>query len=306
MNVNSWLKSATGQGKTLKTPVIPRLDAELILASVLKKDRAFLAAHPEEPLEPFQVAAANAKLLRRQKHEPLAYILGYKEFRGKNYKVTPDTLVPRPETEHLIDFVKSYYTSFPQAPKKLIDIGTGSGCIAISLALELPETTSVIPQIYATDISSSALACAKSNAKTHKATSISLIISDLFAHPSLKEQKFDLIIANLPYIDPEWDWLGQEIKYEPKTALFAKDSGLGIIKKLLREAKNHLEKDGLLVVECDLSQKSALKTEAKKLAPKNYIPIEVENYAKNAALCLAWRYSPESSSRHSQQAAKDR
>ena len=151
MNVSSWLNLATKQ--------IDRLDAELILANSIHKERIFLHGHPEYELSEREKAKADQDLSRRKKSEPLAYILGYKEFYGRNFRVTPDTLIPRPETEALIDIIKSLplVTSFPKSePLEILDVGTGSGCIAITLALELPKS-----QITAIDISTKALDCAQ-------------------------------------------------------------------------------------------------------------------------------------------------
>lgn len=294
MNVSSWLKDAIRTRSSLKTSPLSRLDAELILAHALGQTRPYLAAHPEQVLSEAQTNFANTCKARRQKHEPMAYILGYKEFRSRRYSVTPATLVPRPETESLVDFIKAYFTSSLIAPKTVLDLGTGSGCIAISLALELPEATSVSPHIFATDISPDAILCAQSNVHALHAPNISLIVSDFFSAAPLKSQRFDLIVANLPYIDPAWDWLGPELEFEPKTALYAANHGLATIETLLRRAPKHLNSGALLVIECDRSQKPKLKAYAKKL--KVYTPIPVTDYAKNAALCLAWCYLPQNSS----------
>ena len=134
MNVSSWLKQAEQS--------VSYLDAELILAHALGQNRTFLHAHPEQPLSGTEETTANHLLTRRQNHEPIAYLTGQKEFYGRIFKVTKDTLIPRPETEALIDVAKHLN------PATILDVGTGSGCIAITLAKELPN-----PPVEATDIS---------------------------------------------------------------------------------------------------------------------------------------------------------
>ena len=192
MNVGSWLKRASASG-------VDRLDAELILATVIQKERIFLCSHPEYEISEQEKGEASQILARRLAHEPLAYILGYKEFYGRKFRVTPHTLIPRPETEAIIRNIKSLFTSFPELNRSspaILDVGTGSGCIAISLALELPNS-----QVTAVDISAKALDCAKYNAMRLGATNISIKKSNLF---SATPEKYDIVVANLPYVDRTW------------------------------------------------------------------------------------------------------
>ncbi len=248
MNASSWLSAAASS--------IDRLDAELILANAIQKERIFLHGHPEYELNEREKAKADQDLARRQKREPLAYILGYKEFYGRKFQVTPDTLIPRPETEAIIDFVKSlpFVTSFPQTETlRILDVGTGSGCIAITLGLELPNS-----QITAVDISAKALDCAQYNIQALGATNISTKISNLLESTP---EKYDIIVANLPYVDPDWEWLDREtLSYEPDSALYADDGGLALIKKLILDAPAHLSEGGYLILEADLSQHQKIRT----------------------------------------------
>ena len=169
---------------------------------------------------------------------PKAYKLGRQNFYGRDFLVTPDVLIPRPETEQIIDAVlnlagKPYLpgvkpgkNQLPESPV-ILDVGTGSGCIAITLKKELPNA-----QVYATDISESALKVAQKNAQNH-GVSIHFIISHL-----LDNVKFtpNTIVANLPYVDETWDWLDKEaLSHEPKTALYAEDHGLKLIKELITQ-----------------------------------------------------------------------
>ena len=175
--------------------------------------------------------------------KPKAYLQGFQDFYGRGFIVTPDVLIPRPETEQIIDTVlnlagKSYLPGVKPGPNQLpenptiLDIGTGSGCIAITIKKELPESN-----VYATDISEKALKIAQKNAAKH-GTPISLIISHLAEKVKSSEIPTpDIIIANLPYVDENWDWLDKEaLSYEPAIALYAKDHGLGLIKKLITES----------------------------------------------------------------------
>ena len=301
MNVNSWLKKASSS--------IDRLDAELILASIFDKDRTFLHAHADEELSAEQQKVVDDMLLRRQKHEPLAYILGYKEFYGHKFYLTRDVLIPRPETEALVDIASELYqklstdavkpvktTGAAKAaqtvqsgePIKILDLGTGSGCIALSLASKLSQSTKnhaepeANIQIVASDISAKALACAEYNAQKLQIKSISWVKSNLLKSKAFKNQTFDIIVANLPYVDKAWPWIDKNtLKYEPKLALYASNYGLGLIKNLIDKAPKYLKKGGFLVLEADICQHQAIldyAAEKKKL--QEYVPV-TSNDAQN-------------------------
>lgn len=275
MNASSWLKKAVSS--------IDRLDAELILANAIEKERIFLHGHPEYELDQREKAKADQDFSRRQKGEPLAYILGYKDFYGRKFKVTPDTLIPRPETEAIIQSVKSLATSFSQnEPLAIIDVGTGSGCIAITLALEIPNS-----QITAVDISTQALDCAQYNAAALGASNISTKVSDLLGNIT---EKYHFIVANLPYVDPEWAWLDRRtLDYEPQTALYAVDGGLELIKKLIRQAPGHLVDGGYLVLEADLSQHQKICDFASEAA--DFVSVDNAQNRPSLALVLQLRRS---------------
>ena len=257
MNVNSWLKS---------TPV-DRLDAELIIAHVLEKDRTFVHAHPDYEFTEVELAKIQSFADRRAQNEPLAYILGYKEFYGRKFTVTPDTLIPRPETEALISIAKHLN------PAKILDVGTGSGCIAVTLALELPKT-----EVDAADISEPALEIARQNAQNLGAK-VHFFVSDLLKNA----EKYDLIVANLPYVDKNWDWLSPELDYEPESALYAEDGGLKLIKELIKQAPAHLKEGGYLLLEADLGQHEKIADFA--LETGNFTPIVTSD--QSLALLLA-------------------
>lgn len=240
MNVNSWLNSAP----------VDHLDAELIVANALQKDRTFLHAHPEYEFTDAELKQVKSHTMRRALGEPLAYILGYKEFYGRIFKVNQDTLIPRPETEALINVIKEL------KPHRVLDVGTGSGCIAITTALELPGI-----EVDAVDISLKALIMAKQNA-TNLGANVNFYQSNLLEKI---EDEYDLIVANLPYVDREWDWTSPELAYEPQTALYAEDGGLALIKQLIEQAPAHLRKHGYLILEADLSQHKKIANYASNL-----------------------------------------
>ena len=248
-------------------------------------------------------------LLRRQKHEPLAYILGYKEFYGHKFYLTRDVLIPRPETEALVDIASELYqklstnavkpaktTGTAKAvqtiqsgePIKILDLGTGSGCIALSLASKLSQSTKnhaepeANIQIVASDISAKALACAEYNAQKLQIKSISWVKSNLLKSKAFKNQTFDIIVANLPYVDKAWPWIDKNtLKYEPKLALYASNYGLGLIKNLIDKAPKYLKKGGFLVLEADICQHQAiLDYAAEKNILQEYVPV-ASNDAQN-------------------------
>lgn len=232
MTICNWLKNAA--------QIIDRLDAELILAHFLNDvDRSYLVSHNDEELQ--DTSAIDSYVNRRAEGEPLAYILGYREFYGRRFFVTPDVLIPRPETETIIDIVKSI------KPEKILDIGTGSGCIAITCALETNAT------VNAVDISDDALRVAQKNAAHHGAK-VSFHKSDLLSN--FKPEPDTLIIANLPYVDANWDWLDhQSLDHEPSLALYAEQEGLVLIYKLIDQ---YPDNTAGLILEADPCQHDAI------------------------------------------------
>ena len=250
MTISEWLASAYRK--------IDRLDAELILTDFLKvSDRSYLIAHNTDQLPSTDII--DKKVARRANKEPLAYILGWREFYGRKFFVTPDVLIPRPETEDIIELAKSI------RPHHILDVGTGSGCVAITLALELPKTT-----VTALDISDSALRIAQKNASHHN-TKIDFHKSDLLK--DYQPEPNTLIIANLPYVDANWKWLDHKsLKYEPSLALYAEQGGLELIFRLIDQAP----KECPLLLEADTSQHDAIIkyaiTHGRKLrAARNFI-----------------------------------
>ncbi len=228
-----------------------RLDAELLLGHLLRKNRGWLWAHPEYRLSVVEQHAFEELLRRRLQREPLAYLLGEWEFYGRSFHVSPAVLVPRPETELLVEAVITWARR--RHATRVADIGTGSGAIAVTLAAEMPEA-----QLFAVDLSPDALAVARRNAERHGvAARITFLHGDLLA--PLRDGvlgPLDVIAANLPYIAEE-DYAGlmPEVRdYEPALALRAPEQGLALIRRLIAESPPLLACPGLLALEVGMGQ----------------------------------------------------
>ncbi len=244
MTIAEWLNTTSNE---LADGMIPnaRLDAEIILAHTLSKPRTWIHAHSDETLDPRRRDIGDARAQLRLERVPVAYIIGHKEFYGRRFRVTPDTLIPRPESEALINLAKKYATGAHHA----IDVGTGSGCLGVTLALELPKLSMTV-----SDTSKKALAVAKQNADAFGADVRSLQ-SDLLDDYPLRA---DLIVANLPYVDPAWPDNAPELIHEPAQALYAAEHGLALINHLIAQAPSRLSPGGLLLLEADVRQHDAL------------------------------------------------
>ena len=263
MIISEWLKTAT---KSLKNIGISsaRLDAELILANTLRKNRTYLHAHLDEEIDPRRFDIANARLDLRLDRVPIAYILGYKEFYGRRFTVSPSVLIPRPESEDLISLFLEL-TASEIAEKVLIDVGTGSGCLGITAKLERSNLSVIL-----SDISKPALNIAEKNANALNADVH--IQQQSLLNGQLKP--VDYIFANLPYVDKNWD-VSPELQYEPKIALFAEDEGLKLILQLILQAPRCLTSEGLLFIEADPQQHNRIIDEAVK---NGFVKERVLNY----------------------------
>jgi protein-(glutamine-N5) methyltransferase, release factor-specific len=227
------------------------LDAELILAHTVRKNRTWLHAHHDERLTERQLEIAYARLQLRLDRTPLAYIIGHREFYGRLFKVTPSVLIPRPESEAIITCLRK---CGPHTGR-LVDVGTGSGCLGITAKLELPAL-----DVTLTDNSRHALAVARENA-TRLHAHVDIIQSDLL---SATFGTFDGIIANLPYVDASWE-RSPETNCEPSEALFANNNGLALINKLLAQTGTALNNSGWLYLEADPRQHTAIIARASRL-----------------------------------------
>ena len=215
------------------------LDAEVILCHILGKNRSYLRAWPEQELQTQKYKLFQQLLNQRHQGIPVAYIIGNREFWSRDFLVNPDVLIPRPDTELLIELCLNLIVEKPNA--HLIDLGTGSGIIAITLAAERPDL-----KILATDLSKKALNIAKKNATKHQIKNIQFIQSSWFK--GIAQSKFDLIISNPPYIKNNDPHLSKgDLRFEPESALISADQGLKDIKTIASQAHNYLKSDGTLL-----------------------------------------------------------
>jgi len=217
----------------------PQLEAEVLLAHYLNVSRSWIAAHPEAYLSEPILASYNSSLRRRTSGEPLPYLLGYWEFFGISFAVDKRALIPRPETEMLVEHSISIAGNNPNT--RIIDVGTGCGTIAIALALNLPDAV-----LFATDISQDALSLARTNSIRHAVNNrINFIQTDLLTSTG----KFDIICANLPYLTTQETCTLVVGRHEPRLALDGGPSGLNIIQQMITTAGNHLKDGGSLLME---------------------------------------------------------
>ncbi len=252
---------------------IASLDLELLIAHEIKKTREFILAHPEFKLSKIQLAQLESKISRRINTEPLAHIIGHKEFYGLDFKINQHTLIPRPETELLIEEVLKTIPKINFAKLNLIDIGTGSGNIIISLAKNLNDAKI---NYFGTDISDDALKIAKYNAKKHKQEKIKFIKSDLLKS-ILKNKKYFsvenkiILVANLPYLSKKiYSATTSNVKnFEPKSALYSSELGLNHYRKLFEQIKKQANKSNIHSVFLEFSpeQKKTLNILVKKMLP---------------------------------------
>jgi len=229
----------------------PRLNAELLLMFTLDCDRAYLFAHPERELSMEEQARYDEALAERVRGVPAQYITGHQEFWGMDFVVTPAVLIPRPETEHVIETVLRLRAAGegarPTQALRIVDVGTGSGCIALALAKELPQAE---VEIHATDISSAALEIARVNAARLQLDGrVQFHETDLLQ--GLEPGSFDFVVSNPPYVgESEEDQVQLEVrKFEPRLAVFAGATGLEVILRLIPQARRALKPGGWLVME---------------------------------------------------------
>ena len=316
MKIGTWLKAAKER--------VPALDAELLAVWALgakedaeevrgadgrvlgeggaELDRSYLVAHGEEELPAAAEAKLAAALERRVQGEPLAYIVGEKEFYGRKFRVDSRVLIPRPETETLVDLVRERVQSSEQGARhfatgfatdfatvsrqsasrqaasagRILEIGTGSGCLAVTLALELPEA-----EVVATDVSAEALIVAQENARRLGAR-VEFRRANLLAGLT---GEFEVLVANLPYVDADWEWLEQRsLDYEPAGALYSEQGGLAHYARLLEQlgAVEAKVRARWLVLEADPCQQDEL---ARLAAAQGWRLVERRGFANCLARC---------------------
>ncbi len=252
------------EGAALLVPVTEtaRLEAEVLLAHVTGLTRTVLLAHPERPLTAEERARYENLLARRRAGVPLPYLTRKMEFFGLEFVVTPEVLIPRPETEVLVE------RALEKAPRTVVDVGTGSGCVAVALAVRLPRA-----RIYATDLSRAALCVAAMNARRHSvADRIHFLQADL---ASPLRGPVDLVVSNPPYVaEEEWSSLPASVReHEPRLALDGGPGGLRVIRRLLADAARLLGPGGVLLVEIGADQGPNAAALARRAFPMAYIRI---------------------------------
>ncbi len=257
-----------------------RIEAEVLMMKSLQMDRAELYRDLEESVDNDSLIRVRLLTERRESGEPLAYIVGAREFYGLNIRVNEGVLIPRPETETLVDEVVRLSGFFPDTGMQILDVGTGSGAIAIAVALKLPFST-----VTAIEISSEAVKIAKENVENHGVHDrVSIIQGDLLE--PLKGQ-FDIIVSNPPYIPrSELSSLQKEILKEPLIALDGGLDGLNIIRALFRQSVGKVKKRGVILLEIDPSQAQGSEEIAKQFLPYSSVKIIPDLMGNNRAICV--------------------
>jgi release factor glutamine methyltransferase len=226
-----------------------RLDAELLMAAACGADRAAIVAGSCEP-DSAGLARFEALVARRAQRVPLAYLTGHREFYGLDLTVSPAVLIPRPETETVVDAALGWLASRPEA--RVLDLGTGSGCIAIAIAANAPRA-----RVVASDISAEALEVARANAsRLRLAERIEFVFSDLFE--ALAGERFDLVVSNPPYVEDSAALAPEVERYEPRAALFAGADGLAFHRRMAAALGDHLASGGTALIEVGAGQAAAV------------------------------------------------
>jgi len=244
-----WGESKLRQGPH---PERARRDAETLLLHHIGRERAWLLGHLEDEFAGCRALGFAALIERRQRGEPVQYVLGETEFYGLPFRVTPDVLIPRPETEHLVEKVLELASTLKEP--RIVDVGTGSGAIAVALAYHLPHAS-----ITAIDISPASLALARENAERNGvAARLCFLAGDLLG--PVGAQRFDLVVSNPPYVSlEERDSLAVEVReFEPALALFAGEDGLLVYRRLFAQAHASLVRGGVVAVEIGCGQAQAV------------------------------------------------
>jgi release factor glutamine methyltransferase len=256
----------------------PFLDASVLLANMLGKSRTWILAHPEAPIPLDQRQLVDNAILRLVAGEPLPYVIGHWEFYGLDFQLNAATLIPRPETELLVEKALEWLKEHP-GPCMAADVGTGSGCIAVALAYHMTEL-----QVIATDISAFALRAAKANAIRHNVASrVAFVQGNLMESI---EASFDIIGANLPYIPTRTLHMLDVYKSEPELALDGGADGLNLIRSLLAQAPERLNRNGRLLVEIEMNQPAAATSMAKAVFPNSEVHVFPDLAGKDRLLVV--------------------
>lgn len=247
MEYTEWLKQAVSR---LSASDSAKRDAEILLENVTGRSRTYLFAFGETQLSTEEYQQAESLLQRREKGEPIAYIVGEREFWSLPLYVSPATLIPRPDTECIVEQALAHLTN---PNNQLLDLGTGTGAIALALATELPQST-----VIGVDLNPDAVTLAQRNQQRLDIANVQFIQSDWFT--SLSFQQFDMVISNPPYIDENDSHLSEgDVRFEPLTALVAKNEGLADLAYIISESRKYLKHQGWLLLEHGWTQGLAVR-----------------------------------------------
>ncbi|WGE55098.1 peptide chain release factor N(5)-glutamine methyltransferase [Actinobacillus equuli subsp. equuli] len=258
MTYTEWLAYAVNalQANLAQDPYLhPKTDANILLQAVTKRSKSAIFAFGETELNQTEMSQLEALLTRRLQGEPMAYILGEKEFWSLPLKVSPHTLIPRPDTERLVEVALewAYKRLEIQKTLQILDLGTGTGAIALALASELGDKA----QILGVDFKAEAVALAETNRQNLGFSNVSFLQSDWFS--ALENQQFDLIVSNPPYIDKQDENLKYgDVRFEPLSALVAEENGLSDLQKIIQNAPLYLANNGALMLEHGWQQAQAV------------------------------------------------
>ena len=277
------------------------LDAEILLSFILKQNKEFIYTHPEHSLTSSQIKKINQLIAHRVKGKPVAYLIGHKNFYGFDFIVNKNVLIPRPETELVVDSILTLIKNKSASKYILIDVGTGSGCIPIALAKNLRQLPNI--KYYGLDISDSALKVAKRNAQIHDlAKKIKFIKSDLlkniFNTKYLIPNAEIIVSANLPYLSTKQYLSNPDLKYEPKQALIAGSDGLKYYRQLIKQIKTLISYTSSIVIflEIDPAQTATIKKVIHSHLPKAHIAVQKDLSRRNRLIVINLNYKMKSHS----------
>jgi len=256
----------------------PSVDAKVMLANILGKSQTYLFTWPDKTLDADQKARFEADVAKRKRGEPVAYIIGKRDFWTLSLFTSPDTLIPRPDTEVLVEQVLNWANQQSSAPLSICDLGTGTGAIALALASELSEAS-----VTGVDFQTGAVKLATRNAQANSIANAHFVQSDWFS--ALAGQTFDIIVSNPPYIEESSPYLNEgDVRFEPKTALTSGSDGLDDIKQIINNAPQYLNKGALLAFEHGFDQGAAVNA---LLADAGFVDVKtIKDYGDNDRVTL--------------------
>ncbi|RAU42223.1 peptide chain release factor N(5)-glutamine methyltransferase [Pseudocitrobacter sp. RIT415] len=273
MTYQQWLKQAI---ERLRESESPRRDAEILLGHITGKTRTFIMAFDETVLTSAERAPLDTLLARRERGEPIAHLVGMREFWSLPLAVSPVTLIPRPDTECLVE---QALARLPEEPCEILDLGTGTGAIALAIASERPDC-----RVTAVDFIADAVALAQQNAQTLGIDNVTILQSDWFS--ALAGRQFAMIVSNPPYIDEQDPHLSQgDVRFEPKTALVAADEGLADLAQIIHDGRLALLSGGVMLLEHGWTQGDAVR---QLFTDAGYLQAQTcKDYGNNDRLTLA-------------------